>query len=97
MNLRDEIVEMDLPLRDKIVLLLAEANTSVPPLTYYEVSKDILTLISEQRCEWTSFYVDDDSSLSNSGIAAGNYVGWNTTSATAGATYAIITFEGFYQ
>lgn len=37
--------------------------------------------------------VDDDGSLSNAGIAAGNYLGWKTTSATAGATYAIITVD----
>jgi len=41
--------------------------------------------------------VNDDGSLSNSGvnpiINAGNYVGWKTTSATVGATYAICTFD----
>ena len=41
--------------------------------------------------------VDDDGSLSNPGIASGNYVGWKTTSATAGATYAIVTFEGYFS
>jgi hypothetical protein len=37
--------------------------------------------------------VDDDGSLSNPGIASGNYLGWVTASATAGATYAIVTFD----
>ena len=37
--------------------------------------------------------VNDDGTLSNGSITAGNYVGWKTTSATAGATYAIVTFE----
>lgn len=37
--------------------------------------------------------VNDDGALSNPGIASGNYVGWKTTSATAGATYAIVTFD----
>jgi len=37
--------------------------------------------------------VNDDGTLSNSGIASGNYLGWKTTSATAGATQAIISFE----
>ena len=41
--------------------------------------------------------VNDDGSLSAPSITALNYVGWNTTSATAGATYAIITFEGKYD
>jgi hypothetical protein len=37
--------------------------------------------------------VDDDGSLTNPSIAAGNYIGWKTTSVTTGATYAIITFD----
>jgi len=37
--------------------------------------------------------VNDDGTLSNASIASGNYVGWKTTSATAGATQAIISFE----
>jgi len=41
--------------------------------------------------------VDDDGSLLNGSIAAGNYVGWKTTSATVGATYAIVNFEGYYN
>lgn len=47
-ELREKIAEMDLPLRSKLVLLLAEANTCVPPLTYYEVSNGILALISPE-------------------------------------------------
>jgi len=37
--------------------------------------------------------VNDDGSLSNPGIASGNYLGWKTTSATVGATQAIVSFE----
>jgi hypothetical protein len=37
--------------------------------------------------------VNDDGALSAPAITAGNYLGWKTTSATAGATYAIISFE----
>lgn len=37
--------------------------------------------------------VNDDGTLSNPSIASGAYVGWKTTSATAGATYAIVTFD----
>ena len=38
----------------------------------------------------------NNGALAGAAITAGNYLGWNTTSATAGATYAIITFEGYY-
>lgn len=41
--------------------------------------------------------VNDDGSLSAPTITANNYLGWKTTSATAGATYAIITFEGYWS
>ena len=41
--------------------------------------------------------VDDDGALSNPSIDAGDYLGWVTASATAGATKAIVTFEGYYQ
>lgn len=36
---------------------------------------------------------NDDGSLSNAPIAAGNYLGWKTTSVTGTPTTAIITFE----
>jgi len=39
----------------------------------------------------------DDTSFSNPGIAAGYYVGWKTTTASAGTTYAIVNFEGYYN
>ena len=41
--------------------------------------------------------VDDDGSLSNGAITAGYYVGWKTTIADPGATYAIVNFEGHYN
>jgi hypothetical protein len=41
--------------------------------------------------------VNDDGALSNPSIAAGNYVGWQTNTANSGATYAIVTFEGYYN
>jgi hypothetical protein len=37
--------------------------------------------------------VNDDGTLSNPSIDAGDYLGWKTTSATVGATYAIVTFD----
>jgi hypothetical protein len=37
--------------------------------------------------------VNDDGTLSAPTITAGNYIGWVTTSATAGATYAIVTVD----
>jgi hypothetical protein len=37
--------------------------------------------------------VDDDGSLSNPGIASGNYLGWKTTSVTGTPTHAIVSFE----
>jgi hypothetical protein len=37
--------------------------------------------------------VNDDGTLSNPGIASGNYLGWVSSSASVGATYAIISFD----
>jgi hypothetical protein len=45
----------------------------------------------------TNTNVDDDASLSNPGIDAGDYIGWRTTSITGTNTKTIITFEGYYN
>jgi hypothetical protein len=45
-ELREEIGKTDLPLRNKIVLLLAEANTSEPPVTCYDVSNSLISLLA---------------------------------------------------
>jgi hypothetical protein len=37
--------------------------------------------------------VNDDGTLSNPGIASGNYVGWKMTSVAGAVTRAIITFD----
>jgi hypothetical protein len=37
--------------------------------------------------------VNDDGSLTNPGIASGNYLGWATSSVTGSPTYAIITID----
>jgi hypothetical protein len=37
--------------------------------------------------------VNDDGTLSNPGIASGNYVGWKTTSVSGVPTYLIVTFD----
>ncbi len=37
--------------------------------------------------------VNDDGALSNAGIAAGNYLGWKTTSVDGAVTRVIITFD----
>jgi len=41
--------------------------------------------------------VNDDGTLSNAGITAGNYLGWKTTSVVGTPTYAIVTFEGTFD
>jgi len=45
----------------------------------------------------TNTNVNDDGSLSNPSIDAGDYIGWRTTSITGTNTYTIITFEGYYN
>lgn len=47
-KLRDEIANLDLPLRNKLVFLLADAITSDPPLTCYDVSNSILSLLAPE-------------------------------------------------
>ena len=45
-ELREETGKTDLPLRNKIVLLLAEANASELPMTYYQVSDSLISLLA---------------------------------------------------
>lgn len=41
--------------------------------------------------------VNDDGTLANPVITAGNYLGWVTATATAGALQAIVSFEGYFN
>ena len=57
-ELREEIGKTDLPLRNKIVLLLAEANTSEPPVTCYDVSNSLISLLAPvlaDAAKWKRF------------------------------------------
>jgi len=52
-------------------------------------SSDITSIVDDD--------VADDGTLSNPGIAAGNYLGWHTTSVTGTPTYVYVTVIGYWN
>jgi len=78
--------------------LLCKGNVTVGQLWEFDANGlNGATVDSSDITGVVDTNVNDDGTLSNPGISANNYLGWKTTSVIGTPTYAIISFEGYYN